>query len=148
MRVGACPAVAARQSRAFFQAFPDLCEARLAAGAYPGQVHLHAVVGFVELQPHDVNSLASPAGGQLHARHEVDVRGVAGRAGLAQPRRGVVVGQRQRGHAAAARPLDQMRGRQHAIGKMAVRVEIDEGFIACIHSGVRMIRAACHRHPN
>ena len=89
-----------------------------------------------------VNSLAAPAGRELDARHEIDGCRTAGLAGLAEPGGGVVVGESQRGNATGPRPLDQRGRGQHAIGKMAMSVEIDQGFAACIHSGVRMIRAA------
>ena len=104
-------------------------------------------MALVDLEPDDVNSLAAPVGGELHARYEVHGCRFAGGPGRAESGRGVVIRQGERGHAARARPFHQLRRRQHAIGEMAVRMEIDEGFAACIHSGVRMIRAACHPHP-
>ena len=54
----------------------------------------------------------------------------------------VVIGECQGRHAARPGPFDERSRRQHAIRKMAVRVEIDQCFAACVHSGVRMIRAA------
>jgi len=48
---------------------------------------------------------------------------------------GVVVSEREGADPAGARALDERGRRQHAIGEMAVRVEVDEGFGAGIHSG-------------
>ena len=89
----------------------------------------------VDLQSDDVNSLAAPVRRQLDAGHEADSGGNARVARFGETGGGVVVGERKGADLARARAFDERGRRQHAIGKMAVRVEVDEGFGAGIHSG-------------
>jgi hypothetical protein len=46
-----------------------------------------------------------------------------------------VIGQSERADLARTRAFHERGRRQHAIGKMAVRVKVDESFGAGIHSG-------------
>ena len=90
---------------------------------------------FVDLEADDVNSLAAPLRRELDAGHEADAGGLAGGARFGETGGGVVVGERERADAARLRAFDQRGRRQHAIGIVAVGVEIDEGFGAGIHGG-------------
>ena len=132
MRVGAAVPrnhrcqLAPRQARAFFQPFADFLQARLAAREHACGMGLESRVVLIDLQSDQVNSLAAPAGRQLDSWDEANGGGLAGGARFGQSRRGVVVGEREGGDPAGARPLHQQCRCQHAIGKMAVRVEIDQ----------------------
>ena len=84
---------------------------------------------------------------KLDAGHEADAGRRAGGARLGEAGHGVVIGERERADIAAARALHQRSRRQHAIGIMAVRVEIDEGF-GGVHPSGGPYRYAPHVTPS
>ena len=92
-------------------------------------------MGFVHLQADDVNSLAAPVRRELDSRHEMDSGGGACLARFAETRDCVVIGERQCADPACMCALHERGRRQYAIGIMVVRMEVDEGFGAGVHSG-------------
>ena len=132
---GAGGELAPRQARAFFEPFANFSQARLASLEDRIEVRIESGMRLVHLQSDDVNSLAAPGRRQLDTGHETDPGGNARLARFTETGDGVVIGQRERADPARTRAFHERGRRQHAIGKMAVRVEVDEGFGAGIHSG-------------
>ena len=89
----------------------------------------------IHLQPDYVDSLPAPGRGQFHAGHKADAGLVTGGLRRVEAIDGVVIGERQRAHAARPGPCDQLGRREHAIGVMAVRMEVDQDFGGLVHAG-------------
>ena len=98
-------------------------------------MRIESRVRFVHLQADDVNSLATPGRRQLDTGHETDPGGNTRLARFTETGDGVVIGQSKRADIARSRAFHERGRRQHAVGIVAVRVEVDESFGAVIHSG-------------
>jgi hypothetical protein len=125
----------ARQAGFLFEPLADFLQAGLPPLQYAREVRVEGGVRLVDLQPDDVNSLTAPLGGELDAGHEADFRVVAGGTSLGEARGGVVVSERKRADAARPRAFHERARREHAVGIVAVRMEIDEFFGAGVHRG-------------
>ncbi len=83
----------------------------------------------VDANADDMDLLAPPARGDLHAIDQAQRRLLRRGMGFAEARCRVVIGERQQAHAALHGQRYQLRWREQAIRMMAVGMQVDE----CVH---------------
>ena len=118
----------ARQARFALETLADVGDTRRTPCANIRKMPLERRILEVELEPDHMQRLTVPATGNLDAGHVLQVVARAGGVRLEAAFEGIVIGQRGLRHAAARTKFDQCRRREHAIGMVAVQMQIgDEG---------------------
>jgi len=137
----------ARQPRFALETLTDFDDTCNTSGANIGQMSSECDILELEFEPDHVQCLIVPAARNFDARHMLQAQVDAGGTRLETALQGVVIGQCRVRHAAARAKFDHCCRRQHAIGMMAVHVQVgDKG--RTHHRYDKPMSLAAHQAPS